>query len=269
MPITPLNKMDDSWDYKFQAYLKDESINPSGTIKDRRNKFIISRADALHVDKLVNITSGNNGYSLGNLARKTNIKVVSIIDKNVPVRIKKKLQQVCYDVIELNLYSKYLLPEDTVSYARENDQEVIWDVTNGYEDGYEAVIKEIYNKVTPDYIVVPIGSGGVFFAFADKTEQMRLSTKIIGVDIQQKSYSIAGKLSNPWPSPYEKSIENFHRKGHKIFTLSENEIRQVYNKFKGKINCEPSSSVVFAIPDKFKFEPTDKVVFLNTGKGLI
>lgn len=269
MGNTPLTKLNDFWGQKFSAFCKDESVNPSGTIKDRRNKYIIARAAALHVDKLVIITSGNNGYSLARLAKDTDLKVVSIIDKNVPARIKKRLRQVCYDVIELNLYSKYLLPEDTVSYARENDQEVIWDVTNGYEEGYEAVIKEIYNKVTPDYIVVPIGSGGIFFAFAEKAEQMKLGTKIIGVDVQQKAYSIAGKLSNPWPSPYERSIENFRRKGHKIFSLSEPEIRQVYNKFKGKVNCEPSSSVVFAVPDKFQFEPTDKVVFLNTGNGII
>lgn len=269
MAITPLIKMNNFWGQKFSAYLKDESINISGTIKDRRNKYIIARAEALHVDKLVIITSGNNGYSLARLAANTDIKVVSIIDKNVPPRIKKKLRQVCYDVIELNLFSKYLLPEDTVSYARENDQEVIWDVTNGYEDGYEAVIKEIFIKIVPNYIVVPIGSGGIFFAFAEKAEQMKLGTKIIGVDVQQKAYSIAGKLSNPWPSPYERSIENFRRKGHKIFSLSESEIRQVYNKFRSKVNCEPSSSVVFAIPDKFQFEPTDKVVFLNTGNGII
>lgn len=147
--------------------------------------------------------------------------------------------------------------------------EVIWDVTNGYEEGYEKVIKEIYAKLTPDYIIVPIGSGGVFFSFAEKNEQLKLPTKIIGIDVQQKSYSIADKLYNPWPSPYEKSIENFRRKGHKIFTLSEQEIRQAYNKFKQVLPCEPSSSVVFAAPEKFQFQPNDRVVFLNTGKGLI
>ncbi len=262
-------KIDSLWDQKFQAYLKDESHNPNGTIKDRRNKYVISRAQSLHVDKLVIITSGNNGHSLGNLARKTNIKIVSIIDKSASTKVKKELLQVCYDVIELNLHSKYLLPEDTVRYARENDQEVIWDVTNGYEEGYEDVIKEIYAKITPDYIVVPIGSGGIFFAFAEKTEQLKLPTKIIGVDLQHKAYSFADKLYNPWPSPYEKSIENFRLNGHKIISLSDTEIKQTYNKFKKHIDCEPSASVVFAAPDKFKFEPADKVVFLNTGKGLI
>jgi threonine synthase len=269
MKESPLNSLDILFSGGFSAYLKDESVNPSGTIKDRRNQYIISRAEALHVDKLVIITSGNNGYSLGNLAKRTNIKVVCIIDKNAPTRIKKNLLHVCYDVIELNLHSKYLLPEDTVHYARENDQEVIWDVTNGYEEGYEEVIKEIYAKITPDYIVVPIGSGGIFFAFAEKTEQLNLPTKIIGIDVQQKSNSIADKLSNPWPSPYEKSIENFKRNGHKVFTLSETEIKQAYNKFKRQVNCEPSSAVVFAAPDKFKFESSDKVVFLNTGNGLV
>ena len=136
------------------SYLFDESINEFGTIKDRRNKKVIEEALRLHVDKLVLITSGNNGYSLARLAQNTNIKVVCVVNRQLDEKTKELLKNVSYQVIELNLEQKILRPEEIIAIARENEEEVIWDVTNGYEETYIPIVEEICKKIIPDYIIV-------------------------------------------------------------------------------------------------------------------
>ncbi len=219
------------------------------------------------VDKLVILTSGNNGYSLCQLAKGRDMKIVCFIDHETPSFIRKALDRVAYRVIPLNLNHRFFHPEELIGFAREKYDEVIWDVTNGYEEGYQTVFREIISAMTPDYIVLPVGSGGVYFSFVSMTEQMRLPTKIIGIGVEATRKSLADKLCTPW-TPYAKALEFFQGRGHPIYRLTEIEVKRVFEKFKKIVACEPSSSVVFSAPSKLHFHAGEKVVFLNTGKGL-
>ena len=90
--------------------IKDEFSNTCGTIKDRRNSFILREANRMKVDKLVLITSGNNGYSLAKLAKnqKLNIKVVAIVNTNLDVNILSftmlKLLVIIFDGIDFGIF---------------------------------------------------------------------------------------------------------------------------------------------------------------------
>jgi cysteine synthase len=246
------------------AWIKDESANPSGTIKDRRNEMIIKEASRLKIDKLVLITAGNNGYSLAKLAKGTNIKVVCIVNRDLDKKIIKILKNISYQVIEVNLSQKILRPEEIIAFARERDDEVIWDVTNGYEDAYIPLFGEIFSQLKKvDYIVVPLGSGGIYMGAIQAVERFRKETKVIGIGVQSTYHSSADKLSTPW-TPYAKAIENYTKLGHPIFRLSEQEIKS-FQKYQHLANLEPSSSVVFAAPEKFNFKKEDCVIFLNSG----
>ena len=150
-PTTPL----------VNAYVKDESANAFGVLKDRRNLLIVNEALRLGVDKLVLITSGNSGFSLAMLAKGTPLLVVCLVDRNLPARAKQSLQQVAHQVIEVNLQHKILRPEEVISFAREKEGEVIWDITNGYEQAYASVVAEL-RELQPQYIVTPLGSGENF-----------------------------------------------------------------------------------------------------------
>lgn len=266
---TPLTKID-ALSRKYPGihmYIKDESANLYGTIKDRRNEIIVKEALRLGVDKLTLITSGNNGYSLSRLAEYTSIKVTCIVNKTVSDEIFKKLSEVAYQVIKINLQDKILRPEEIVTFARERDDEVIWDVTNGYEESYGAIVNEILSQVpNVDYMVVPLGSGGIFVGMAEQLFRSNHSAKIIGVGPKANYDSFADKLSTPW-SPYTKAIEGYEKRGHAIIRLSESEIRKMYLHYRNICNCEPSASVVFAAPDHFKFKKGNTVVFINSGNS--
>jgi len=247
------------------TYLFDESDNEYGTIKDRRNKVIIEEAQRLHVDKLVLITSGNSGYSLAKMARGTGIKIVCVVSRRLDESIKDLLKEVAYHVIEINLDQKILRPEELITIARETDEEVIWDVTNGYEDAYVSLIKEIAKEVKPDYIVCPVGSGGIFIGLIEGARHYLPNTKIIGMGTHEAYQSYADKLSTPW-TPYTRAIENAVKEGHIVYRLSENEIKNVHQKYKNYGNFEPSSAIVFGVFDMYAFKPSESVVLINSGR---
>jgi len=247
--------------------IKDESKNPFGTSKDRASEFIIREALDEHIDKLALITAGNAGYSFSKFAEGTNVKVVCLVDKNIKKAIKLKLKKVAYKLIKVDLSKKILKPEQVISLARENDKEVIWDVTNKSHQAYEDIIQEI-KKEKPDYIVVPIGSGGGFVGLYGGIKRYKLKTKLIGVGVKQKWYSYADKLWTPW-TPYRAKIKSITKERHQYIKLDENEVRKTYKEFKNLIGCEPSSSVVFAVLSKIEFNKKDKIILINTGKGIV
>ncbi len=263
-PLVPLTNIKNDYGFK-NVFLKDESRNPYGTVRDRRNFHIVERARQLKVDKLVVMTSGTNGYSLAKFAAGSTIKIVSVINKNIPEYTKKVLRNTCYHVIELNLDYRTLRPEELIAFAREKDDEVIWDVTNGFEEFYEPIIPEILHTTKPDYIVVCVGSGNVFIGIADALKKFNCHTKLIGVGVQNTSYSLADKLSTPW-TPYTKALQAHAENGHSLYYLGEEEIRKTHAVFKNIVRSEPSSSVVFAALEKHKFKPKDTIVFMNSGK---
>ena len=265
---TPLVKIDEFCG-KFNLpnlLVKDESKNPFGTWKDRRSEMIVKKAKHEFVDKLCLITSGNAGFSLAKFANKSHIKIVSIVDINLPLSIKQALKEIYTKIIEVNLSEKILTPEEMIALARENNKEVIWDATNGFHEAYETIIKEIKSE-SPDYLVCPVGSGEGFVGLFNGLEKVKLKTKLIGVT-PESSPSFADKLHTPW-TPYSAKIKSILETGHEIIKLSEDEIRSAFAYAKDLMNCEPSSAVVIGALSKLNFKENDKIVIINSGKGLV
>lgn len=227
--------------------------------------MIVKKAKHEFVDKLCLITSGNAGCSLAKFLNKSHIKIVSVVDVNLPSAIKQTLKDACTKVIETNLSEKILKPEEVIALARENDEEVIWDTTNGFHDAYESIIKEIKNK-NPDYLICPIGSGEGFVGLFNGIEKAKLKAKLIGV-APETSPSFADKLHTPW-TPYSAKIQSILETGHEIIRLNEEEIHSAFAYAKEFMNCEPSSAVVVGVLSKKDFKESDKVVIINSGKGL-
>jgi len=267
---TPLYSID-SLHGNFQGvkmYIKDESTHPNKTIKDRRNESIIAEATRLGVDKLVLITSGNNGYSLSVLAKDVDIKVTCIVSRTISPHILHKLESVAHDVIRVNLRDKILRPEEIIAFAREKDDEVIWDVTNGYEEAYGGIVNEIFSQIeNVDYIVVPLGSGGIFVGIAEQLSSSFHKAKVVGIGPKATYDSFADKLSTPW-SPYTRAIQNYEKVGHKVFRVSESEIRKNFADYRNLCNCEPSAAIVFGALEYIKPKDGETVVFVNSGNSL-
>lgn len=247
-------------------FIKDESVNRFGTWKDRRSEFIVKKALDNHVKKLCLITSGNAGFSIVQYAKPYGIKTVCVVDKKMKPNIKQLLRKLAYKVIEVDLSKRIFQPEQIIALARENEREVIWDVTNGYEDAYEGLIREI-KPLNPDVIICPVGSGEAYVGFYDAIKKYKLKAKLIGIS-PRKNPSLADKLSTRW-TPYESKIKAIRKSGHRIIKLSESEIKRSYKDYHRYLQCEPSSCIVFSALEKLSLPKTEKVVVINSGKGLI
>lgn len=246
-------------------YVQDESKNPSGTYKDRRSAHIVKLAKPEGVSTLCLITSGNAGYSLALAARPLGIRVVCVVDSDLKESIKGKLRETCNAVIEHNLNGTILKPEDVISLARGSDDEVIWDVTNGYSIAYQSILEELKDKEL-DYLICPVGSGEAFVGLYLGIKQYELKTRLVGVGVQSHP-SFADKLSTPW-TPYEEKIKEILSEGHLLYRLTEDEVRLAYESNKDRYAAEPSSTVVWAGLDKLNPPPGAKIGVLNSGKGL-
>jgi len=247
-------------------YIKDESCNPFGTYKDRRSEVIVRKALDECVDKLVLITSGNAGFSLAKFALGSRLKVVCIVDKHISQSFYKKLCIVSYKVIRIDLSKKILKPEEIISLAREKDEDVIWDVTNGWHESYKSIINEIKNQQAK-FLITPVGSGEAFVGLFNGIQKNKLNVRLIGV-MPQSCPSFADKLHTLW-TPYSSKLKSIVKTKHQIIKVSEKEIKQAYSLAKKYIQCEPSSAIVYSALSHVKIGKKDKVIIINSGKGLL
>jgi len=258
--------------------VKDESINLFGTFKDRRNVLAIDRAMEKHVDKLAIITSGNAGNSLARLAEGTGIKVVCVVDKSLNSNIRKSLEKYSYRVIEVNLSEKRFEPKDVIELTRETGDEVIWDVTNGYDAAFESIVMEIKEEA-PDWLITPLGAGEAFVGLHKGLKKYLPKTKLVGAGVHRLREhklelrarpSKADKLYTPY-TPYQEDIEkilNESSRENLYVHLSDKQIMNVYRRISSKISCEPSSAAAFASLPKLDIGRESKVVVVNSGKGI-
>lgn len=248
------------------VFIKDESKNPFGTFKDRRSKFIVKKALENNVSKLCLITSGNAGFSLAKMSKPKGIKVVCIVDKNLKKSIKNKLKKASYQLIEQDLSKKVLHSKQIIALARGNKKEKIWDVTNGYSEAYEEIIKEL-KHLDFNYLICPVGSGEAFIGLYRGLKNYNIKAKLIGVSVR-KCPSAADKLATIW-TPYKQKIDSALKQGNTLVKLTEKEVLDTYKTYKNKLKCEPSSAVVWATFNKINFNPKDRLVILNSGRGLV
>jgi threonine synthase len=254
--------------------VKDESKNPFGTFKDRRNSLAIDKAIEQKVNKVVLITSGNAGYSLARLAEGTGIKVVCVIDSNLNSDIKKSLGKYSYKLVELDLTQRILHTRDVQRLARETSDEEVLDVTNHYDAAFQSIVAEIKDE-NPDYLVTPLGGGEAFVGLYNGLKKYRLKTTLVGAGVHRlqdhelrlRAYpSIADMLYTPF-TPYRKKIISILKEGHIYFHISEKLIKSTYVKVRHFCCCETSSAAAFASLLKINAKEKSKIIVVNSGKG--
>ena len=160
-PVLPLQTLGKKYDLP-QLFLKDESLNPTGSFKARGLSVAVSKAKELGIRSCIVPTAGNAGGALSAYCAKADIEATVIMPKHTPIIF----QQEC------ELYgAKVILVEGLISdcgklaKAMQQDQDV-FDMSTLKEPyrlegkktlGYE--IAEQYNWQLPDVIVYPTGGG--------------------------------------------------------------------------------------------------------------
>lgn len=177
-----------------EIYIKLESSNPSGSMKDRAAIYIINSAFKLGLinnqTTIIESSSGNFGVALAAVCKKMGLHFICVIDANINSATEKLLIAYGTEIIkitEADEYGGYLINRLTkVKEIISQSKNVYW--TNQYEnmlnaDAYHSLADEILSEVRkPDYVFIPVSSGGTITGISCRIKEKSPQTKIIAVD---------------------------------------------------------------------------------------
>lgn len=143
-------------------YLKDETLNPSASLKDRASAITIGRALDLGADVIAVASTGNAGSSAACLAAATGLKSVIFIPADAPVA--KLTQMLAFGARVLAVRGTY---DDAYDLCLSASEEFGWfNRSTGYNaftrEGKKTCAYEIWQDLghrVPDRVLVSTGDG--------------------------------------------------------------------------------------------------------------
>ena len=150
-----------------RLYLKDETLNPSASFKDRASAVTVARAQDIGAGVISVASTGNAGSSLACLAAATGLSAVIFVPAGAPVA--KLTQMLAFGARVLAVRGNY---DDAFDLCRAASDEFGWfNRSNGYNpytrEGKKTCAYEIWQDLgdrVPDRIVVPTGDGNILSA---------------------------------------------------------------------------------------------------------
>ncbi len=287
-------------------WIKDESYNLTGTVKDRKSlEFLNSTSNQYGY---ATITNGNMGYSLGRLVGDKS-RVISIVDKSTNEYIKEKLAEVSI-IVERDLRNNRLMREDlediTRTFSGSGKQKWMFEMETHFNDPYHRLMQEIAidlqeNNLSKQEVIlaVPLGGGELmasclshvlscvtghtlyrqwnFYPTLGVTERENFSAKIsrrmdyesIHWPIEEKEY-VADKLLTSYISAGAKRTitQALRKKNAEVIPVSPEDIVEAYTLLhQHNIKVEPSSAAAFAGLWHLTQKP-EHIIVINTGEGI-
>jgi len=207
--------------YSNNIYMKDESTNPFGSIKDRPALYMIKKAieeGKINKDTLiVEATSGNTGIGLAGVCMYYGLKLVIVMPSNASIERVKIMKAYNADV---RLTNSKLGMQGSIDLAltimKENPNSYMpsqFENENNYLSHYETTAAEINNDLNVDIICCGIGTSGTITGIGKYFKENKPNVKIIGVE------------------PFESAVLNNKEKGqHGIDGIGAGFIPSIYNK---------------------------------------
>lgn len=161
--VRPLQKMGGM----SGLYLKDETLNPSASLKDRASAVAIARAQDVGADVVAVASTGNAGSSLACLAAATGISSVVFVPASAPVA--KLTQMLAFGAHVLAVRGNY---DDAYDLCQAASDEFGWfNRSTGYNaftrEGKKTCAFEIWQDLggrAPDRVLVSSGDGNTLSA---------------------------------------------------------------------------------------------------------
>jgi cysteine synthase A len=189
---TPLIKVGD-------VYAKLESVNPSGSIKDRVALEIITAAEKEGLLKpgyrIVEASSGNTGISLAMIAAAKGYHMTIVMPENMSRE--RKLMMKAFGA-ELVLTSKSGSLQEAIDKAEElaEDEETFYTRQFSNPNNIMAHIKtgqEIADEIgSVDAVVAGVGTGGTLIGVSSVMKELNPDVKVIAVEPEEAAVMFGG-----------------------------------------------------------------------------
>lgn len=300
-PVLPLHSLGKKYALP-QLFLKDESLNPTGSFKARGLSVAVSKAKEMGIRSCIVPTAGNAGGALSAYCAKAGIEATVIMPRHTP----KIFRQEC------ELYgARVILVEGLISDCGKlaktmQQQSDVFDMSTLKEPyrlegkktlGYE--IAEQYNWQLPDVIVYPTGGGtgliAIWKAFKEMIAMGWIEHKLprmIAVQAEncqpivyswkglhenashyKGAASVANGLAVPNPFGEDLIIETLLQSSGSALSVTEQEMISGVKEIAGSegILVAPEGAAVWAgllklVKTGF-IDRDEKILLLNTGSG--
>ncbi len=140
--------------------LKNETVNPTWSFKDRGTILSIQRALDLGIDKIGTVSTGNMAASVSAYGARSGLKTFVLVPSDIS---EEKIDQMgAYEPIVIKVdgdygrlyYKSFELEMDDIYLTNSNSPFRV--------EGYKTIAFEIYEDSVPDYLMIPTSSGGLF-----------------------------------------------------------------------------------------------------------
>lgn len=188
-PLVNLKKL--SKEYNNNIYVKLESFNLTGSIKDRIVKFIIldeiKKGNLKEKGYIIASTSGNTGISIAFFSRLLGYKSIIVMPENMSEERKKIITSLGAKLI---LTNKELGMKGAYEKANEiyfnNPGSIIIDQFSNMNNkiAHYKTAEEIWNdlKGNLDIVIMGIGTGGTISGIGEYLKEKNENIKIIGIE---------------------------------------------------------------------------------------
>lgn len=194
---------------KVRIFAKDESTNPSGSMKDRAIDYKITKFEKEKSikkgDTLFVTSSGNTGKSLAKIGTCRGYKAKVLVPNNFSEKKRELIRDFGGDVI-LYKVPKGEHSDSAILYGRKIAEENGWVEFDQFSDqdfvdGYRSLGKEIVEEFKKmrkkiDYFIAGVGTGATLIGAGTEIKRFYPNVKIIGVEPEKEPTKIEGLHNN-------------------------------------------------------------------------
>ncbi|MCX8174050.1 MAG: threonine synthase [Thermoplasmata archaeon] len=283
-------------------YLKNETVNPTGSFKDRPIVVGANKAVEFGAEVLVSASSGNAATSLAAWCARFGLKCVTFVPVDAPKSKLAQLQMLGALVYRVVLHEKGKDP--TAEMLAFCVRKFGWHPVpsfgsfNPYQiEGAKTVAYEIAEEIDADAVVVPVGGAGLLLGtlkgFKEYRELGWIEKEPIVHAVQSEGCAplvrawkerseirawanprtVAGGIADPYTWDGNAALKLMYRNGGTAVAVPDSlilEAQESLAKYAG-IFAEPTGSAslagIIALRDAGVIQSSDKVVCLVTGTG--
>jgi threonine synthase len=279
-----------------RVYVKDDSRNPSASLKDRATAVALMRAQALGKKVVATASTGNIAASLACLAAGTGLETVVFVPKSTPEA--KLAQAAAHGARVIAVPGSY---DDAFALCEKACEDQGWyNRSTGYNpvtrEGKKTAAYEICEQLdlqAPDVVFCPVGDGNTISALwkgfrdlhalnlIDQVPKL-VAVQAEGADSVNRAFTgdgvihprpgrtLADSIAVRWPKDGEAAVAALRQSIGDAVTVSDEEISAAAGLLAREegVFAEPAGAAALAGLMKSKVEETDRVVVMVTGSGL-
>ena len=187
-----------------RGYLfKNETVNPTGSFKDRGTTVEVSKAKEFHVHAIACASTGNMGASVAAYCRRAGITATIYLPKFAP-----KIKKIQISVFDAEIVSVNGTYEDALLKTKKLREQKHTYLLGDYAyrgEGEKSVGFEIIDQLNwqiPDFIVMPVGNATLFSSVYKSLKELRT----VGlIDRLPRLVGVEAKGCNPLVVAYQKN----------------------------------------------------------------